>query len=315
MSNNNLFLGIDTSNYATSVAVYDANSNSPLLMLKQFLEVKENSIGLRQSDAVFLHIKNFPKLFSKLCDKIDMSDIKAVGVSAKPRDGEKSYMPCFVAGKSFAETIANSLRVECFEFTHQLGHIAAAAFDAKVSLDEFFCFHVSGGTTDLLFCSDFNDIDKRKINQKACSLDLYAGQLVDRIGAKLGFDFPCGPEVSAAALLCHDDIKILKPFIKDGSCSLSGIENRCIKLLEQGKTKQYVSKFCLLSIADAVIEMTKFINKDNIPVVFAGGVMCSETIKERIMKSGISAYFAGPSFSADNAFGVAVLAFKSYNKI
>ena len=43
-------LGIDTSNYATSLAVYDSAGGAPV-MLKRFLPVKQGGLGLRQSDA------------------------------------------------------------------------------------------------------------------------------------------------------------------------------------------------------------------------------------------------------------------------
>ncbi len=311
MMNHDLFFGIDTSNYATSLSVFDNKNNQPLVQLKQFLKVKENSIGLRQSDAVFLHLKNFPELYSKLRQTVDIKAIKAIGVSVRPRDVEGSYMPCFVTGETLAKTIANTLNVELFGFSHQLGHIAAARYGSGVCFDNFFCFHVSGGTFDLLYCNDYSDNEKRNLTLKATSLDVHAGQLVDRLGVKFGFSFPCGEQISAAAQQETKDIKIPKPSLKHENANLSGIENRCLKLIEDGKSKSYVSKFCLLSIADTIIEMTKLSNPKNLPTVFAGGVMCSETVKERIQKSGISAYFCEPCYSSDNAVGVALLAAES----
>ncbi len=313
MMKRDLFLGIDTSNYATSLSVFDKQNNLPLVQLKQFLKVKENSIGLRQSDAVFLHLKNFPDLYTKLCKKVDINNIKAVGVSVRPRDVKDSYMPCFVSGETFAKTIANTLNVEMFGFSHQLGHIAAARYGSGVCFDNFFCFHVSGGTFDLLYCSDYSDSKKRNLTLKATSLDVHAGQLVDRLGVKFGFPFPCGEQVSAEAKQENEDINIPKPSLKCENANLSGIENRCLKLIKDGKSKSYVSKFCLLSIADTIIEMTKKSNPKNLATVFAGGVMCSETVKERIIKSGIEAHFCEPCYSSDNAVGVALLAANSFN--
>ncbi len=308
-----LFLGIDTSNYATSLSVFDKQKDLPLVQLKQFLKVKENSVGLRQSDAVFLHLKNFSKLYSELCETVDIKKIKAVGVSVRPRDVKGSYMPCFVAGETFAKTIATTLDVELFEFSHQLGHVAAARYGSGVCSNNFFCFHVSGGTFDLLYCNDYSDNEKRSLTLKATSLDVHAGQLVDRLGIKFGFTFPCGEQVSAAAQQETEDIKIPKPSLKCENANLSGIENRCLKLIEDGKSKEYVSKFCLLSIADTIVEMTKISNPENLATVFAGGVMCSETVKERIIKSGIEARFCEPCYSSDNAVGVALLAANSFN--
>ena len=51
------YLGIDTSNYTTSVAVADEDGQI-VANLKAPLPVKEGERGLRQSDALFAHTKN-----------------------------------------------------------------------------------------------------------------------------------------------------------------------------------------------------------------------------------------------------------------
>ena len=60
MSGKNLFLGIDTSNYTTSAALCDDTGNI-LVNCKVPLPVAEGARGLRQSDAVFHHVKNLPE--------------------------------------------------------------------------------------------------------------------------------------------------------------------------------------------------------------------------------------------------------------
>ena len=46
-----LALGFDTSNYATSLAVYDTCSKEVVCDKKKFLPVRPGQLGLRQSDA------------------------------------------------------------------------------------------------------------------------------------------------------------------------------------------------------------------------------------------------------------------------
>ena len=48
-------LGIDTSNYATSLAVFDTAAEEVVCDRKRFLPVKPGELGLRQSDGVFLN--------------------------------------------------------------------------------------------------------------------------------------------------------------------------------------------------------------------------------------------------------------------
>ena len=90
------FLGFDTSNYTTSVAVFNSTDGS-IRQSKRLLPVKEGHSGLRQSDALFHHINQLTGVSEKILK--DLSDVKAVGVSAFPRNISGSYMPCFLQVK------------------------------------------------------------------------------------------------------------------------------------------------------------------------------------------------------------------------
>ena len=97
-----LTLGFDTSNYATSLAVYDTCSKEVVCDKKKFLPVRAGQLGLRQSDALFHHTAALPGLLEELAAQVDLTKVEAVGVSARPRPVEGSYMPCFLAGISAA---------------------------------------------------------------------------------------------------------------------------------------------------------------------------------------------------------------------
>ena len=189
-------LGIDTSNYATSLAVFDT-AGEVVCAKKRFLPVKEGQLGLRQSDALFHHTVALPEMMQELAQEFDLTKISAVGVSQKPRPVEGSYMPCFLAGVSAATAFALARDIPLVRTTHQQGHAAAALFAAKgeqLFKEKVLLFHISGGTTDLLLCDQV-----RQITTLGTSTDLYAGQAVDRVGVKLGFGFPAGAEVSRLA--------------------------------------------------------------------------------------------------------------------
>ena len=147
-------LGIDTSNYATSLAVFDT-AGEVVCAKKRFLPVKEGQLGLRQSDALFHHTTALPEMLEELSRKFDLTQIAAVGVSQKPRPVEGSYMPCFLAGVSAATAFARARGIPLVHTTHQQGHAAAALFAAKgeeLFRQKVLLFHISGGTTDLLLC-------------------------------------------------------------------------------------------------------------------------------------------------------------------
>lgn len=303
-------LGIDTSNYATSLAVYDSNGEV-VLAKKRFLPVKTGQLGLRQSDALFHHTLALPELLAQVSTEFDLTKIEAVGVSAKPRPVEGSYMPCFLAGVNMATAFAAAKNLPLIQTTHQQGHAAAAIYATKHA--EFFTqpvllFHISGGTTDLLLCEE----GLSRITCIGTSNDLYAGQAVDRIGVKLGFAFPAGVEVSRLAAQCDEEIKP-KASVKGLDCSLSGLENQCNHLLAQGKSPAYVCKYCLLCVGETVLKMTKNARMArpelrNLPVVCAGGVMSSDMIQAYLSKRCSNAYFVPGEYASDNAMGVAILA-------
>ena len=298
-----MFAGFDTSNYTTSVALLDENT---AVNEKIMLSVKSGERGLRQSDAVFQHTVNLPKLL----DRLDFSSLKAIGVSSRPRNVEGSYMPCFLVGELAAESLAKGAGVPLFKTSHQVGHILAALYSCnRLDLinERFIAFHLSGGTTEALLVSpDKDEIIKTEIVSE--SLDLKAGQAVDRTGVLLGIDFPCGKELDSLSKRSSAEFKI-KPTIINGNCSMSGVENKVKKMIENGEAKEDVAKFALSYVSRTVLSMIDSINEKYgaLPVVFSGGVSSNSLLRKTINEKH-SAYFAQPEFSLDNAAGCAVYA-------
>lgn len=307
-------LGVDTSNYTTSVALIDIE-NMTVYQSKMMLPVKNGEVGIRQSDAVFHHTKQLPIVISDLLKKANIihSDIKAVGVSKSPRLAKDSYMPCFLVGESFANSFSELCKIDLYKTSHQIGHVLAALFSSnKLDLiknkERFIAFHVSGGTTDCLLCEP-RDNDVLSVTEIGTSLDLKAGQAIDRIGVKLGLDFPCGAELEKHALLSRKSYKT-KPAIKGNNCCLSGLQNICEKMLTDGKKPYDIAKFCLTYISDTIIAMSQIARKDyiNASIVFAGGVMSDKILRDEISARLGNVYFADPEFSSDNAVGTALFA-------
>lgn len=299
------FLGIDTSNYTTSAALY---REGRVFQQKKLLPVRAGQLGLRQSDAVFHHVQQLPDILEELLPQKET--ICAIGVSTRPRSQEGSYMPCFTVGHGAARQLAAALNVPVYVFSHQAGHIAAALFSAgKLALlkEPFLAFHVSGGTTEaVLVTPDETEVFHAQL--VAASLDLKGGQAVDRVGTMLGLSFPCGPALEQLALKSTKKYRI-KPSLKGADCSLSGVQNQCEKLLREGALPEDIARYCLDSILAALDGMTQILRKEygTLPLLFAGGVMSNGIIREALTEK-YGAFFAEPVFSSDNAAGVAVLA-------
>lgn len=302
-----LYLGIDTSNYTTSAALYDSITGT-VTQQRRLLSVKPGDKGLRQSDALFQHVRELPEIFEKLYNG-EKKEIAAVGFSARPRDVEGSYMPCFLAGREAALCISAACSIKSLEFSHQAGHIAAALYSTqKLSMikEKFIAFHVSGGTTDVVVVSPKENYDFI-IEPFATSLDLKAGQAIDRVGVMLGLDFPAGPKLEELALQSNAKFKI-HPCMKGNDCCLSGLENKCDDMIRKGEKSCDVARFCLEFIKITLDAMTAAAIKEigNLPILFAGGVMSNSIIRE-YMTGKYGALFAKPEFSSDNASGIAAL--------
>ena len=306
-----IYLGLDTSNYSTSIAVYDSEKQN-FQMYRRLLPVPENQVGLRQSDAVFYHVKQLSSVVHEItrqCGGFPKA-VSAIGVSAFPRRVENSYMPCFLVGKMVAECLGEVLNCSVYPFSHQEGHVLAALYSSK-SLDllkrPFLAFHISGGTTEALLVSLEKD-DKITTECVAKTLDLHAGQLVDRVGVMLGCRFPAGPELERLALNWKSEICV-RATLKGNDICLSGVQNQCESLYRKTGNAELVARFCLESIRVSLERMTENLIREygNLPIVFSGGVMSNQIIKNELIGKG-DFRFAEPAFSADNAAGIALLA-------
>lgn len=308
------YLGIDTSNYTTSLA-FCTEDGEIGANIRRILEVKAGERGLRQSDAVFGHIKNLPELSRLLDSMLCGYKISAVGVSTSPRDVEDSYMPCFMCGRAVAYSIAATHHVPVFEFSHQSGHIMAALYTCG-RMDEllgrdFVAFHVSGGTTEAVYVkSSPIGFD---IQILADTADISAGQAIDRVGVMMGLKFPCGKELERLALACREKMHKPKISVVDGRCNLSGLENIAERMYRKSDDAFYVARYVLNFIAETLVRMTEDIRKKypDIPILYAGGVMSNSIIRERISTFS-NVLFASPELSSDNAVGTALLARKKY---
>ena len=227
-------LGIDTSNYKTSIAVVDREKHI-ICDLRRFLTVKQGERGLRQSDALFQHIQNLPALMEEMRTEFDRK-ISAIACSFRPRPEAGSYMPVFLAGSGFARSAAAAMNVPLVGFSHQEGHMEAIrAYSSFQTVDRFLACHFSGGTCEVL---DVSETDLRKdgmpkqyfggssgsddngasakkakkphpadpaervaytMHITGGTKDISFGQVLDRVGVALGMEFPAGGHLDQMA--------------------------------------------------------------------------------------------------------------------
>ena len=301
-------IGIDTSNYTTSIAFFDGNCGENCSKL---LPVKQGELGLRQSDAVFAHIKSLPELSGRLFSHIQAEIISAVGVSTRPRAVEGSYMPCFMVGYSHAKLLAEALNVPLVEVSHQQGHVAASAWSAghmELLSQPHLAWHLSGGTTELLLVEpEGKNVVCTKIGGTS---DISAGQLIDRTGQLLELPFPSGKHLDALSQEAAGK-ELFKVKCAEMTFSLSGVQNKVQQYYAQKGQPAETAAYALRCVAFAVFQATQQarVRYPGLPVVFSGGVASNSMLRQVL--APLDPIFAQPQYSTDNAMGVAVLAHRA----
>ena len=301
-------IGIDTSNYTTSIAFFDGVDGENCSKL---LPVKQGELGLRQSDAVFAHIKSLPELSGRLFSDIQKQHITAVGVSTRPRAVTGSYMPCFMVGFSHAKMLSDLLHVPLVEVSHHQGHVAASLWSAghlELMDEPHLAWHLSGGTTELLLVEpEEKNVICTKIGG---TTDISAGQLIDRTGQLLELPFPSGKHLD----LLSQNAQLTETFkvkCSNMEFSLSGVQNKVQQFHSANMDSTETAAYALRCVAKAVYMATEQALKayPGMRVVFSGGV-ASNSMLRRIL-APLNPIFSQPQYSTDNAMGVAVLAYRA----
>lgn len=308
------YLGIDTSAYTTSVAVVD-NRGNIVCDLRKVLEVKKGDRGLRQQEAIFQHISNLPYIIDKMSTEIDFSLVKVVSASVKPRNLEDSYMPVFKVAQGQALILSKTLKTPFLEVSHQEGHIAAGIINNPNIPDKFLALHISGGTTELLLVNKNNW--RYDIDLIGGTKDINAGQLIDRIGVKLGLTFPCGKEldlISREGSLIKEKVPIST---NETWVNYSGTETFFQRIIDKEiYSSKDISKSIFYSIGNSLsIIIERAIKEYNIhDVLIIGGVASNKYIREIIderiiLRNYGNVFFGIEKLCTDNAVGVAYMGY------
>ena len=300
-------IGFDTSNYTTSVAFFDGQTGENCSKL---LPVKQGQLGLRQSDAVFAHIKGLPELSGRLFSNVDVSSVTAIGVSTRPRAVDGSYMPCFMVGYTHAKILSDLLKVPLVEVSHQQGHVAASLWSSNHMelMDEpHLAWHLSGGTTELLLVEpEGKNVRCTKIGG---TTDISAGQLIDRTGQLLQLPFPSGKHLDMLSREANGR-EYFRVKCTGTEFSLSGVQNKVQQYFTTSSDPAETAAYALRCVCFAVRKATENALKmyPGLRVVFSGGVASNSMLRQEL--ASLDPIFSPPQYSTDNAMGVAVLAYR-----
>ncbi len=316
-------VGVDTSNYTTSLCVVDAAHGELLHDERRVLHVGPGERGLMQSAALFQHVQNLPAMLERLQAAIGGAgwDIRAVGVSERPRDLPDSYMPVFQAGVLAARALAAGADAAVLATTHQAGHVAAGIATSGMALapgEAFIVLHLSGGTTDVL--QGAAGVRGFGLRPLAEGLDLHVGQFVDRVGVRLGLPFPSGPHLERLARDWDGPAPSIPSAVRGGRPSFSGPLSAAFRMIDRGVPAAAVATAVQRNIAATVEKVIRSAQEKTgvAPVLLVGGVASNQAIRGRLAERFWQRademgplYFCAPRFASDSAFGVALIARES----
>lgn len=306
-----VFLGIDTSSYTTSMCLLGEDGKIKADE-RIILQVASGARGLRQSEALFQHVQNIPEITARLSDAVKEHELAAIGVSVKPRPQDDSYLPVFLPGLALGEALGNLLGIPCHKLTHQETHIwgGLASADGPKSLD-FLVIHLSGGTTELTAVSRSEETNQLQIELLGGTLDLHAGQYVDRLGVKLGLPFPAGPSLEKMAQRTSETVPVAT-FHRGGMVSFSGPLTALENMLGE-VSPEVCARTCFVSIARTLVKWIQWAAEtySSRELLIVGGVASNQIIRDtlRARLPDWQLYFADPVYSVDNAYGAAFFSF------
>lgn len=308
-------LGLDTSAYTTSLALVDQDEQL-IYDRRAPLAVKQGSLGLRQSDAVFAHLSNLPGLWHDRKGAFEGAAPAAVAAAVKPRPVEDSYMPVFKVSEAFGLFLARTMGLFYLPSTHQEGHIQAGLWSAGLPAGQYLILHLSGGTTEIVSSRE-DKPGQFELTLLGGSADLNAGQFIDRLGLAMGFGFPAGPELEKLAGGASGESAALPVAVKGSEISFSGPASQAERLLLQGCPGDELARAVEICIADslaAAIENLSVTPGQYRGLVTVGGVTANSYIRERLKEKlpAWTIFSAGAEYASDNAVGLAVQAARAY---
>jgi N6-L-threonylcarbamoyladenine synthase len=288
-----------------------------LIWEKRFsLPVQKGGLGLRQSEAVFAHLKSLPGIWAEGAFFLKEASLAGVSASTRPRPQAGSYMPVFKVGEAFGKIIARTLDLAFLPSTHQEGHVMGGLWSAGLPEGRYLVWHLSGGTTELLEVLE-GPPGTLSLKLIGGTEDLNAGQFIDRLGVKMGLPFPAGRELEKIARGGAPGAVKLPVAVKGTQISFSGPASAAQRLLEKGCPPEDLARAVETCIADSLFSAVNSLPSPERydALLLVGGVAANSFIRERLAArlEGWTVKGADPRFAGDNAVGLAVQACRRLN--
>lgn len=254
------------------------------------------------------HSENISAVVSKALTDCDMTlnDIDAVAVTYAP-----GLIGALLVGISFAKGLSLASGKPLIPVHHIAGHIAANYISHEDLKPPYLCLVISGGHSHIVEVLDYTTY--RVVGR---TRDDAAGECFDKVARTIGFEYPGGKFIDAAAKRGNEKAFSLPQPKVAGSeydFSFSGLKTAVINLVHNSQQKgeevnaDDVAASFQKTICDILVKKT-MLAADNLgykTLAVAGGVSANSGVREAMQEAcderGIKLYLPELKYCGDNA--------------
>ncbi len=258
--------------------------------------------GIIPGEAARHHYELGPTILKRALEKakVSLEDIDLFAFSLGP-----GLLPCLKVGSQITNYLAAKYNKPVIGVNHCIAHIEIAR---KVTeLDDPVMLYVSGGNTQVI------TFENGKYVVFGETQDIGIGNLLDKVGRRLGIPFPAGPKIEELAKLGKKYIPM--PYsIKGMDVSFSGLETFISKILDKYKIEDIsfsLQETAFAMLMEASERAMAYCKKESL--IIAGGVAANTRLNEMGEKMcearGAKFRFMNKEYAGDNG---AMIAYTGY---
>ena len=227
-------LGIESSCDDTAVAI--VKDGREIIVSKVASQIDKHRLygGVVPEVASRNHIESIAPLVKAVIEEssINLSELDAIGVTYAP-----GLVGSLLVGVNFAKGLSLATGLPLIPVHHIKGHIASLYLSNKELEPPFICMVVSGGHSSI-----FEVVDYTKIKTLGKTRDDAAGEVFDKVGRRLGFDYPGGITLDKVSEFGDSSaFEFPRPLKNEESTydfSFSGLKTSAINLINNINQKQ-----------------------------------------------------------------------------
>ena len=312
-------LAIESSCDETTVAIVENGRKVITNQIYTQITIHKKFGGVVPEIASRNHVEKLPFVLDNALKDASMTlnDIDAFAVTQGP-----GLIGALLVGVSAAKAISYASGKPLIPVHHIEGHIAANYLDHPGLEPPFLCLVVSGGHTNLIHVKDYTQFDIL-----GSTYDDAAGEAYDKVARVLGFPYPGGPQIDAAAKTGDPDAFDFPRALSDkdnDDFSFSGLKSAVLNTINAKKMKGeiYRKEDIAASFQNAVIDVLVDktmncakrlgVNK----IAMAGGVSANKGLRLAMGEAadglGAKLYYPSPVLCTDNAAMIGSMAYYNY---